>query len=474
MISISATAQLDLFPLHQDYIEESRSAYGSLDSVYHTATLPFSVKNSALEDNYFFKDSLSYYSIVKAKLLKEDLIKVTEEDFRLRVNPLFDFSGALELSDTAEYADTTTFFQNSRGFSVDGKIGKRFFFHTGFLENQAYLPGWQKAYADTSLVIPAMGRHKKFRDNGFDYAQAYGWISYYPTEKLNVFFGHGQLFSGHGYRSHLVSHQSFNFPHLKLQADLFKNMLRAYWGIGKIQTLSRKPLGEVPESLFKPKYTTFSSLDWLIGKHVELSVFHMDTWKRFSDTRGTLPLPAQTYVPVPLMNYFIAPQDSTQQSRLGGSLLLKLTNKLQVYGQYEIERSGIQVGVRTHELIPGLILSAEYNQAEEAFISDELVSFVHLNESTAHPLLGEFTELIGSVSYRKKRWLFRGLYSQNETTRKVQNISLQVSYLINPRWNFQVFSEYIYRKESNQPVNYESSVVRIGLRTPMFDSFYNF
>ncbi|MFT5845952.1 MAG: hypothetical protein ACI8QW_001831, partial [Saprospiraceae bacterium] len=127
LLAINVSGQLDLFPLQQDYIEESRYSYGDLDSATHTSILPFSVKDSELSESYFYRDTSLYYNLLAAKVFKDDLFSIDEEDFVLRINPLFDFRGAKDLIDTSTYADTTLFIQNSRGFKMDGKIGKRLF-----------------------------------------------------------------------------------------------------------------------------------------------------------------------------------------------------------------------------------------------------------------------------------------------------------------------------------------------------------
>ncbi len=475
LLSSSAVhAQLDLFPIQQDYIEETRAVYSSLDSILHTSTLPFSVRNSALEDSYFFKDTLKYYSVFKAKLLKEDLFSVNENDFSLRVNPLFNFKGGKDLMDTSVYADTTLFIQNSRGFSIDGRIGKRLYFQTGFLENQSFLPRWQKAYADSNLIIPGMGRHKAYKEDGFDYAQSYGWINYYPIDNLNLFFGHGKMFSGHGYRSHNLSHQSFNYPHFKISSTLFKGKVKAMWSMAALQNLTRLPLGEVPESLFKRKAATFSSLSYLLGKRVEISVFESNMWKRYSEFNGTEPLDPKAYVPVPMLGYLTQRIDSIQSSRLGFNLLIKMNNKIQVYGQYQVERKGVQIGARINDVaLKGLRILAEYNRSEKDDVVDPLVGFTHFNEGIGHPLLSSFEEWIGVLNYRKNRWSGSCTYAQVSTISKRLTLDLRLSYLVNPRSNFNISTGYLHR-ENNELINQKSGVVYLGLSTSVFDSFYNF
>ena len=474
LLAINVSGQLDLFPLQQDYIEESRYSYGDLDSATHTSILPFSVKDSELSESYFYRDTSLYYNLLAAKVFKDDLFSINEEDFVLRINPLFDFRGAKDLIDTSTYADTTLFIQNSRGFKMDGKIGKRLFFQTGFLENQSYLPSWQKTYADTNLVIPGMGRHKAYKDSGFDYSQSYGWVNYFPVKNINLFFGHGKMFSGHGYRSHLLSHQSFNFPHLKASVTLLKGKLKAMWSLAALQSLSRKPLGEVPESLFKKKSATFSSLSYLVGKRVELSVFETNIWKRYSEFSGTVPLNGLAYAPVPLLGYLTQRVDSLQSARIGFNGLLKISNRIQFYSQYQIETEGLQLGIRINESgIKGLRVQAEYNQANKVAEIDPMVSFSHLNEGLGHPVQDTFDEVFISVNYIKNRWLGKVSYSQVNSLADRKTLDVNAAYLVNAKTNLKIALGYLYR-DQGQGGSSQSGLFYFGVKTSVFDSFYNF
>jgi len=472
--SLNILSQRDYFPLQQDYIREVRGSYTHLDSLTHTSVLPFNIHQTVLEDSFFFATEQKYYSQVLYKLLKDDLIKVDQKDFKLRVNPVLDFSAGKDLLDTAQYADTTLFFQNTRGFLIDGQIGKRLFFHTSFTENQAYLPGWQKDYADLSLVIPGAGRHKAYKDNGFDYAVSSGWVSYHPIKNLNLFFGHGKLFSGHGYRSHHLSHQSFNYPHLKLSTTLLKGRLKVMWSIAELQSLERKPLGEVPESLFKQKGATFSSISYLLGKRTEVSVFESNVWRRFDNDLGSVAMPFKAHLPVPVLNYALQNDSSSQNSRLGFNLKVKISNKLRFYSQYQLETEGVQLGIATNNIfLKGLNGFVEFNRASGIPNSGNLLDFTHFNENLGHPLNTRFDEYIISLSFRKNRWHATNtlVYIQSESDRITNKLT--ANYLVNPKSNFNLQLGVVYREE-NRIEKYRSCTVFLGLRTALFDTLFDF
>ncbi len=473
LFSFEAFGQSDVFPLQQDFIEEVREVYGNPDSLVHSSLLPFSIKDSKLQNNFFIEDSAKYYSVAKAKLFRDDLLSVDEPDFKLALNPLFNFSAGFEIADTSTYADTINLYQNTRGFKIDGKIGKRMFFSTSFLENIAFLPAWQRAYADTTLVIPGMGRHKEFRESGFDYGVSSGWMSYYPVKNLNLFFGHGKQFIGHGYRSHILSHQSFNYPHFKSTATLLEGKLQVMWSLAGLQTLERKPLGEVPESLFKRKAATFSNVSYLLGKHLEVSIAEVNMWRRFSNETGSEPLAVSAYVPIPFFGAILK-DNSDHQSRLAANVLLKVSSKCQFYGQYLLKESNFQAGLRLNNtMINGLRVNLEYNQSNGLDQPDNLINFTHFNENLGHPLSSGFDEFISRIMYRNNRWNAVLTYTVIDADSKRNTLNFVTGYLVNPKTNFNISVGYLNRTQ-NIETEFTSGVVQVGISTSVVDTLFDF
>lgn len=468
-----AQAQLDGFPLHQEFIEEARAKFSHLDSAKHTGQLPFELRDAQIQEDFFYVDSGKYYSVLKDKILHDDFIKVNEEDFRVRINPLFDLNLGTDLLDTSAYADTTRFIRNTRGIKIDGQIGKRFYFHTSFFENQATFPLWLKEISDDLGVVPSSGRHKAFGETGFDFGFSQGWLSYYPVKNLNVFFGHGKQFVGHGYRSHLLSHQSFNYPHVKYTATLLKGKLQCSWSLAALQTLERQPLGEVPESLFKRKAGSFSYINYLIGKRIQLGLFEGNTWRRYNEDTGSQPLEWRAYLPIPLAGA-VSYSDSTQQlRRIGLNGQVKLTNSAALYGQYVFGENAIQAGLQVNDLVlDGLRVRMEYNQSDFSEISNNLIDFSHFNESLGHPLAGEsFEEVVGVFHFQKYRLVADVTTSLIISSNKRSTLNTTLGYIINPKTNTQFIVGYLYRNHAD---GYTSGFLNVGLKSNVFDAFYNY
>ncbi len=320
-----------------------------------------------------------------------------------------------------------------------------------------------------------MGRHKEFEEEGFDFAASNGWLSYYPTKNVNLFFGHGKMFSGHGYRSHHLSHQSFNYPHLKTNIVLLKGRLQVMWAIATLQTLQRQPRGEVPEALFKRKAATFSSLSYLLGKRVEVSIFESNIWRRYDELTGSVRLSEKAYVPVPLFGVFSGSDSTMQRSRLGANLLVKVTNGINVYGQYQLETHGIQAGVRWNDVfgMKGLRMLIEYNQADGDIVSDRLLDFQHFNENLGHPVTGEFKEYIGRIMYRKKRW--NGMATMTQIDSSFDRVTLEIvaGFMLNPKTNSNINIGYLSRSQNSDFQN-NSGVLYIGLRSGVIDTLFDF
>ena len=219
---------------------------------------------------------------------------------------------------------------------------------------------------------------------------------------------------------------------------------------------------------------TFSSISYLVGKRVELSVFETNIWKRYSEFSGTVPLNGLAYAPLPLLGYLTQRVDSLQSARIGFNGLLKISNGMQFYSQYQMETEGFQLGIRINELgIKGLRVQAEYNQANKAVEIDPLVSFSHLNEGLGHPVQDTFDEVFISVNYIKNRWGGKASYSQLNSLTDRKTLDVNAAYLVNAKTNFKIALGYLYRVQEQEIIP-TSGLFYFGIKTSIFDSFYNF
>ena len=71
-------------------------------------------------------------------------------------------------------------------------------------------------------VVPGQGYARDFKETGFDYSMAAGYVGIKPSKHFLVQFGHGKHFIGDGYRSLLLSDNAFNYPFLRIQTSFWK------------------------------------------------------------------------------------------------------------------------------------------------------------------------------------------------------------------------------------------------------------
>jgi hypothetical protein len=132
------------------------------------------------------------------------------------------------------------------------------------------------------------------------------------------------------------------------------------------------------------------------------------------------------------------------------------------------------LGIRINELgIKGLRVQAEYNQANKVAEIDPMVSFSHLNEGLGHPVQDTFDEVFISVNYIKNRWLGKVSYSQVNSLADRKTLDVNAAYLVNAKTNLKIALGYLYR-DQGQGGSSQSGLFYFGVKTSIFDSFYNF
>ena len=221
------------FPLNHSYNSIIDKQLNAKSNRAHTGMRPFIYQDidSVTIDSSFaqFKRQKHLYLLgqswwskaalwTERKLLDEDLFVLKSEAFKLKINPLFDFAYG---KDTVSEQTTYT---NTRGVYLEGQIGNKFFFNSSFLESQATLVPYVQYIVASSGVIPGQGRYKGFKKTGYDFNRASALISYSPNKYFNFQFGQDKLFIGDGYRSLLLSDNSFNYPFFKVTTKFWKKI----------------------------------------------------------------------------------------------------------------------------------------------------------------------------------------------------------------------------------------------------------
>jgi hypothetical protein len=130
-----------------------------------------------------FKKTFDYEAVAKSYQIKKftnkkwlnlifnrNLFLVNRKDYGFTIDPLFDFGYGYD------FANDRSTWINTRGFLVEGYLGKNFAFSTRFYETQSKMPLWINNYVAQRGNMPGQGRTKTFGDGALDYANASGLI----------------------------------------------------------------------------------------------------------------------------------------------------------------------------------------------------------------------------------------------------------------------------------------------------------
>lgn len=462
-------------------------------------------------------DTTDYYFGVTQLLFSRHLVHVKKKDFEVMIDPLVNFQLGEEYSDTLRDEREQFLRTNTRGIRVQGHITDKVSFMASFYENQAVFPRYVRTFVGRKGVVPGFGRVKPFGPIGHDFAMSSGYLVVRPTKFLRIQYGHDKNFVGHGYRSLLLSDNSFNYPHLRITWTLLKDKLQYTSVFGKIRSLRRMPDGETREPNFAPKGFSFNYLSFMPWEFLEIGLFESFVWKMYDTATETrTPFVGSTINPVILVNSLAYGFDGENNGLLGINLRVQPHQAVQLYGQAVLDdlqtnKFGFQAGGKWfNALVPNLDLQVEFNHVEPYTYGREepQFSFTHNNEFLAHPWGAGFDEVVGFVNYRWRRFLgelkvIYGQYQQdyvydteeglrthfgkdvvrsdadhfagaapNPAVHTAQDFRL--SYVINPSYNFMINAGITNRLVDSPQSRSNTTFLYIGLRTFIDNQYFDF
>ena len=525
MLPFSGITQSFIFP--GDFFfdsETQRNISGdSAALTYHTTLLPL---NNALKiygqrnDDLFIKDRKWF----GRKLFNEDLIELNHTDvqsgwprkFLLNISPLFHFQAGLDLADTAN----EKLYINSRGVILKGVIHDKITFESVFLENQSTLPLYQDSLAQSSLIIPGNGRWKKFNANGYDYAMASGYIKYAPCRYFNIQLGHGKHKTGNGYRSLLLSDNSFTYPYARFTHNWLKGKIQ-YTNIYAV--LMNLTAGDVSipqgtERIFQKKAAAFHHLSLNLSKYFNVSLFQSLIWNK-ADSMNRMKMDLAYFNPVIFSNAALYGLEDNRNIMTGIDVSIRPIKSLLIFGQFVMDeagngnlltnKTGWQAGVKYFDAftVKNLFLHFEYNTVRPfAYTAtDNGQSYTHYNQALAHPAGANFKEAIGILAYRYKRFFIQGkinmiqqglnlgqnygqdifvsdfnpaLNSQSQNQGIASTTALldgKIGYLFNPKTNFNISAGCLIRKQNIDSGTdpRDTKYFYIALKTSLYNTYWD-
>ncbi|MBC8052936.1 MAG: gliding motility protein RemB [Sphingobacteriaceae bacterium] len=503
------------------YQKINSTVYG-IDTNLHTAIRPVfpndSLQYRRLDSlSSLLTDTSSNRSWGYRKLFAEHLIQIERPDYNVYIDFLPDFQIGRDQS------NSRTTWLNTRGFQIQGNIGKKFRFYTSAYENQAALPAYLTNFVNATGVIPGQVNDKfgPSRTNK-DWAYASAVINYTPNKYFSFVLGQDKNFIGDGYRSMLLSDVSANYPFFKIETTLGQVRYVNIWA--QFQDLKAPRLSY--ENGFRRKFGVFHFLDWNVSKRLSLGVFESIIWQK-NDEIGRRGFDVSYVTPIIFLRTVEGANGSPDNALLGFNGKYKFAKNLTTYGQFILDeftakeffggngywanKFGIQLGVKGFDAlkIKSLNFLAEFNTARPYTYSQRtsVLSYGHYNQPLAHPFGANFREYLAIVDYSYQRFQFSlqgniakyglnpvGAVSYGKDIFKSYNdrvglygntmgqgiatdfiyLDGRTSFLLNPKTNLRLELGAVFRNEKNSLMDDKTAWVTFGLRSSFRNLYQDF
>lgn len=512
-------------PLATDFNSRYEPFLDSVGSRMHTSLKPYlanevradapfdSLNTRMLSDKKFNKTWLG------RKLFSEHLLEVKRADFELSADPVLD----LKLGN--DFSTKTDFYTNSRGLWLRGTIGERFSFSSYFFDNQANYPSYVDSIILMSGVVPGLARTKTLYGNkDFSFSSAH--IAYSLKKYFTFQLGTGKNFIGDGYRSLLLSDYAVFYPFFKVEASIWKIKYMSMWTAFQDLRIGPPPNINPDDFSFRKKYATYHYLDFNIGKKNRASFGIMEAviW-RSDSLRGKgidfnylnpiiflRPVEYSLGSPDNVMLGFTGKYKINSNNILYAQILLdefKLESVKSNDGDYH-NKFGLQAGFKCYNLmgVKNLRVQTEFNYVKPYTYShrSSITSYGHFNQALAHPLGANFYESVSFINYHLKQWYvqleimyvktgldtaglnygqdifksyekaarFKGNYTAQGLETNIIYFDLKVNYLINANYNLKAEAGITSRRFNNFYHFQENVFIYFGLKTSLFNSYYDF
>ena len=444
-------------------------------------------------------------------IVNQDVKGNEKRKFYIAANPILHFEfGRGNQSTKTSY--------NARGLEIMANIGTKVSVYSAFIESQAVFPDFVHVFIRKNRTAPGEGKVRNFKDKGFDFSRAMGYINYTPNKHFSFELGHGKHFIGDGYRSLLLSDNSFVYPYIKLETQFWKIKYVNIYSqlINEVNSQTDFTLG-LPRKAATFNYLSLAATPWL-----SLGVFEGIIWNTTS-ADGKRKFDANIINPIIGIR---ALQKNLDANKIYGfNASFNLPKNIVLYGQIMLQdfstdirsinnRSGLQAGAKYYDAfgVKNLNLLAEYNIVRPyAYQSEDTIThYSHYNQSLAHPMGAGFDEFVFLANYRYKRFLAElkvnfGRSSvdgpelnvgtdimlsvsnadffdnpeigQGLLSYKSVNGEFRIGYILNPKINMMIEAKLQvrnYKMNAFLPIDdLSSKIISIGLNTRLFNHYYD-
>jgi hypothetical protein len=514
-ISNNLIAQSELLPLGNDLnLQIGKKIYFNEFKRIHTAVLPYVIndldtagRDSLIKNNLVDGKDWQNKSWLARKIFQEHLVEVNAPDYSFYL----DFLPDMQFGKEGDHS----LWLNTRGIEIGGRVGKKFAFTSHFFEDQGRLPDYETKFVNTNLVVPGQGYARPYGKGGFDFGYSGGTLSYTPNKYLNLQMGYDKNFIGDGYRSLLLSDNSFNYPFFKATATLGNVRYMAMFA----QFIDFDGHGMDYANPLPKKYGIFHYLDWNVTKRLSVGFFENVMWKPRGFEFSYLN-PAVFLRPVEFAN------GSPDKALIGLNASYKIADRYVAYGQLMINefvfneifssngsfrnKNGTQFGVKGFDVfkVKNLNAQIEMNRVRpySYAATEHYKNYGHYNQALAHPYGANFKEYLGILNYRFKRLDVRvqqtlatygldidglnygkdiyksynthvyenGVFIGQGLKTNLIYSNARLAYLLNAKNNLRVELGYTYRKENNEQFTDKTHFVTLGLRSSFRNIYKDF
>ncbi|MEZ5037437.1 MAG: hypothetical protein R2760_08120 [Chitinophagales bacterium] len=412
--------------------------------------------------------------------------------------------------------------QRTVGFELKADIGKKVSLYTAITNNVVKFPSYITLYSVAATAVPGEGRTRPTSNNSFDYSSAIAYLSYSPVKQFNMQIGNGKHFIGDGFRSLLLSDNSFNYPYLQFTTNV--------WRI-KYTTIYTELLNNIKRGTdftlgYQRKLATFNYLSVDAAKWLQLGVFEGITWRRTTDKGNTF-FDYNFINPILGVRAFQKKLNPNINKVYGTNIKVTLPKNIILYGQFAAQswgkkntakrKTAFQVGMKYFEVgnVPNLNLQVEFNQVRPFMYQglDSLLSYSNYNQSITHSMGANFREYLATLNYQWKRlytsykfnftqagYDFTGDFLNiennggnilkaekdivnatnvkmfNGTPYNIINNEFRIGYIINPKINFVAELGVQFRNyssSSNDFNNFSSHSIGLSFKTNIFNRYYD-
>lgn len=355
-----------------------------------------------------------FWHWLNRKAFYEQLVKIERPDYALRIDPVVNLQAG-----QSKYQPFT--YINTRGFLIEGHIGKKLTFYSSFLESQGRFAEYFDREVRLREVVPGQSsKVRSFGEGGHDYGLASGEVTYTPNRFFSFTAGQGRNFFGEGYRSLLLSDAGYNYPFFRIQTKFWRIKYVNLWA--QLYDIRPEASRQTGNGGFAKKYLSSHYLSINISSRWNLAFFEAIVT---GDTLQQQGLDASFLNPV----IFYRPVEFSVGSRTGNALMgaqlsYKIEDGMQAYGQFILDefsiedlqasngswvnKFGWQLGIKDYATlgVEGLFSRLEYNAIRPYTYSHRnvLTNYGHYNQGLAHPYGANFHEFIAQAVYQRGRW----------------------------------------------------------------------